>query len=209
MTVAAAAPAGGPSASAVIPPEPPAAGAPPPATPPVEPPATPPPAEPPAAPPAATGPATYALTLPAGGHVDADDLKKIEAMARANQWTNDDAQAFVDERAAQIQAAATGFLEETKAHPVYGGAHFDETQKHVDAAVERFRKPGTPEGDRFKAFLDKSGYGNHIEVMSFLADLGSAMAEDRSTGGLSGGGRGAEATDTATAIYGSGPQVKS
>lgn len=215
MTAAAAAPAGGSSASAVIPPEPPPAGAPPPATPPpVEPPATPPPATPPATPPPAEPPAakgapeTYALTLPENGHLDAHDLTAIETIARQQGWTNDEAQQRVNDHAAAVAAQSAHFTEQTKADPVYGGAKLPETLKHAGLALDKLRPVGTPRGDAFRALLDKSGYGSHPEVVSLLADLGSAMAEDKTTGAHGGSGGGAT-TDAATLIYGDGPQVKS
>jgi hypothetical protein len=155
----------------------------------------------------AKAPEKYALKFPEGGHVDASDLTAIEQLARAQDWTNDEAQAFVNQRDADVKKAATQFQEETKADPVYGGAHFDETQTHVTRALDKLRPAGTPRGDAFRALLNKSGYGNHLEVVSLLADLGKQMAEDSPVGGIAGGG--GDSKDAASSLYGTGPQVKS
>lgn len=154
-------------------------------------------------------PAKYALTLPENGHLDAHDLTAIETIARQQGWTNDEAQQRVNDHAAAVAAQSAHFTEQTKADPVYGGAKLPETLKHAGLALDKLRPVGTPRGDAFRALLDKSGYGNHPEVVSLLADLGSAMAEDRTTGAHGGGGGGGATKDAATTLYGDGPQVKS
>jgi hypothetical protein len=200
-------PAGTPAADTGKPAEKPAATD---TTKPGDPPAKPASTDPPAKP-AAKAPEKYALTLPVGGHVDAADLQKIEAMARAADMTNDEAQAWANDRENQITAYAQELLAATKADPVYGGAAFDDTQKHVTRALDAIR-PLTgdhkhPRAESFRAFLDKSGAGNHVEVMAFLADLGKQIAEDTPVGGVGGGG--GDSKDPAVSLYGAGPQVKS
>lgn len=153
-------------------------------------------------------PEKYALTLPENGHLDAHDLTAIETIARQQGWTNEEAQQRVNDHAAAVAAQSAHFTEQTKADPVYGGAKLPDTLKHAGLALDKLRPAGTPRGDAFRALLDKSGYGNHPEVVSLLADLGSAMAEDKTTGAHGGGGGGAT-KDAATTLYGDGPQVKS
>lgn len=128
---------------------------------------------------ASKAPEKYALTLPAGGRIDASDLTAIETVARAQNWTNDEAQQRVNDHAAAIEAQSAQFLEQTQADPVYGGAHLPETLKHASAALDHFRPKGTPLGDALRGLLDKSGYGNHPAVISLFADLGKQMAEDQ------------------------------
>jgi hypothetical protein len=149
--------------------------------------------------PESKAPAKYTLTLPDGGRIDAHDLATIETLARAQGWSNEDAQARVNEHAAAIEAQTAQFLVDTTADTVYGGAQLDATLKHATAALDHFRPKGTPRGDAFRALLDKSGYGNHLEVVSLLADLGRLMAEDGTAGGSGGSG---ETRDAATLIYG-------
>ena len=161
------------------------------------------PAEPPAeakpAEPASKVPDKYVLTLPDGGRIDAHDLATIEALAREQGWSNDEAQQRVIVHADAIEAQSARFQADTKADPVYGGQHLDETLKHVGLALDTLRPAGTPRGDGFRGLLNKSGYGNNLEVVSFLADLGKLMAEDGTAGG---GGASVESMDIATALYG-------
>lgn len=123
-------------------------------------------------------PASYTLTVPDGGRVSAEDLAALEAFAREQGWTNDQAQQALDGHAEAIEAQSTRFLEATTADPIYGGEHLAETQRRAEAALERLRPKGTPRGDGLRKLLQASGYGNHIEVISLLADIGAAMAED-------------------------------
>lgn len=152
--------------------------------------------------PASKAPEKYALTLPAGGYVDAGDLVLVEGLARKHDWTNEDAQGYVNQRAAELKATNDRFVDETKADSTYGGAHFDETQQHVTRALDHFRPAGTPRGDALRGLLNKSGYGNHIEVVSLLADLGKAMAEDGTVGATVAGGGAAATKSHAELIYG-------
>jgi hypothetical protein len=138
--------------------------------------------------PESKAPEKYALTLPENGHLDAQDLATIETIARSQGWTNEQAQQRVNEHEAAVAAQSAQFQEQTKADPVYGGAQLPETLKHASAALDTLRPAGTPRGDAFRALLDKSGYGNHLEVVSLLADLGARMADDSPLGGHTTGG---------------------
>lgn len=157
------------------------------------------PAEKPAA--ESKAPAKYALTVPDGGRLDEHDLTSYEALAREQGWSNEEAQARVAAHAEAIEAESARFEAATRADPVYGGQHLEETQQHVRRALDHLRPKGTPRGDAFRALLNKSGYGNNLEVVSLFADLGKRMAEDGSVGG-SGGGGGDDELSTAERIYG-------
>lgn len=201
-------------------PNPPAAQVPPtpPATPPPDP-QTPPPATPPAVPPTppATPPATpppdgqtpppaapekYDLKVPQGAesYLDAQDLKAFESVVRAKGLTNEQAQAAIDEHADALAAQSAAFRSQTEQDPTYGGEKLAETQKLASAALDKIRPAGTPRGDALRRVLAKTGYGNHLEVVALLADLGKMMAEDKPGSGGSGGG--APAKDAATVLYG-------
>jgi hypothetical protein len=133
-------------------------------------------------------PEKYALTIPAGNRLDPSDLPAIEALAREQDWSNEEAQQYVTDRIAAVDAQSEQFRGLTEADPVYGGAHLEATKKLAGAALDKLRPAGTPRGDAFRALLHRSGYGNHLEVVSLLADLGKAMAEDGTAGGSGGGG---------------------
>jgi hypothetical protein len=148
---------------------------------------------------APTAPEKYTLTVPDGGRLDADDVKAIEAIAREQGWTNDQAQAALDSHADALAAQSERFLADVTADPTYGGEHLAETQQLARRALDKLRPAGTPRGDALRRLLDKSGYGNHIEVVSLLADLGKQMAEDRP--GAPQSTDAARTTRTADALY--------
>ena len=152
--------------------------------------------------PESKAPEKYTLTIPQGARLTSDDLTTIEAEARAADLSQEDAQAYVADVAAKVEAQSTAFRQVTEADPVYGGAHLDETTKHATRALDKLRPAGTPRGDALRALLHRSGYGNHLEVVSLLADLGKLMAEDGTAGGSGGGG--SPSKDPATVLYGSG-----
>lgn len=132
--------------------------------------------------PSVTPPAKYALTLPDSPHVDETELKQVESLAKANGWSNADAQAALDEHAAAIKAQATTFLETTKADSELGGDHYVETERLVRLAMDRLHPEGTKHGDEFRKLLTKSGYGNHPTIVRHLRRLGALMAEDSGAG---------------------------
>lgn len=132
-------------------------------------------------------PETYALTVPEGSRVDDDDRTQIEQMAKTAGWSNDDAQAALDELHTQLDAQATRWMDQTKADRDYGGEHLEESQRFAKLAIDRLRPPGHARRESFLRFLNKGGAGNHLEVVAFLADLGKAMGEDSPAAGISGG----------------------
>jgi hypothetical protein len=133
-----------------------------------------------AAAPAAKVPEKYSLTVPEGGaaYVDDADLKRLEEVARASEWTNEDAQAALEEHISTIKAQSDRWAAETSADPEYGGEKLVETQRLAKAAIDRLRPAGHARRDAFLRFMGRGGAGNHIEVVSFLADLGKLMSED-------------------------------
>jgi hypothetical protein len=188
-----------PAAPAPPAPAAPAAAAPAPAAP--APPAAAAPAAPaPAAPAAPVAPVVYTLTAPEGGYVDPADLAGFEAVARQNELTNEEAQALVQSHHDAVVAQAERFKAETTAHPTYGGANLEQTQKLAKAALDRFAPAGDPLGDALRRDLVKTGYGNKLATVSFLARIGKAMAEDRPAQGTGGAG-GPDKKDPAAVLY--------
>lgn len=130
--------------------------------------------------PVAGPPDKYALAIPdeAKVFIDDADVKSFEKMARETGWTNDEAQAAVDEHVRMVAEAAAGFLSTTKADPDYGGEHLPETQRLAKLGIDVLRPEGHARREGFTRFLNKVGAANHIEVISFLADLGKRASED-------------------------------
>jgi hypothetical protein len=138
------------------------------------------------APPEKTGPPEkYELVIPqdATRWIDAEDIEGVEALARARGWSNEDAQAELEDHVAIVRAQSAAFRAETVADTVYGGAHLAETQRLARLALDGVRPAGTPRGDAIRRILGKTGYGNNLEVLSMLADFGKLMAEDHPLGG--------------------------
>lgn len=145
-------------------------------------------------------PEKYSLTAPEGGSVTDDDIASVAAIAKEQGWTNEEAQARLDWMADGIAAQSAKWLTATEADPDYGGDKLAESQKRARAIVNRVRPEGHPRREALLRILDSTGYGNHIEVLSFLADLGKLGAED--SPGQTGSGGGARPRDAAAVLYG-------
>jgi hypothetical protein len=145
--------------------------------------------------PASKVPATYDLKTPDGGEVFVDDrtLDRIKAIGKASNWSNEDAQAALEEHIGQMRAISDDFLTATKADKDYGGDKLAESQRFAKTVIDRVRPEGHARRASFLGFLNRFGGGNHIEVLSFLADLGKQMGEDRPIAGR------ASAPDTSAA----------
>lgn len=131
--------------------------------------------------------------------IDGDDLKLIEKLARDKGLTNDQAQAIVGERATALLEQSLAFRAITEADPTYGGDKLAATEKHAKLALDKLRPAGTPRGDSFRKILSKTGFGNNLDVVSFLADIGAGLAED--SPGAEGAGGGGKDGDAASKLY--------
>lgn len=138
--------------------------------------------------PARVIPEKYSLTIPpeAADWLDPADLTQIAAQAKVAGLTNEEAQIAVQRRADERSEQSAAFLAQVQADPEYGGDHLADTQRRLNLVLDTIRPAGSPRGDAFRALLTKTGYGNHPEVVTFLSDLASTIAEDRPGGG--GGG---------------------
>lgn len=126
-------------------------------------------------------PDKYELKLPEGSEnwLDDTDLTAFATLAKAEGWTNEQAQDRVNKHADALVAQSEAFRAATEADPDYGGDKLQDTQRLAQLALDKVRPAGTPRGDAFRRILAKTGWGNHVEVVSFLADLGKMAAEDR------------------------------
>lgn len=147
---------------------------------------------------AAKAPAAYTLKVPDGGLIDASDLPQLEKVARANDMTNEEAQAYLDEMGVTVKAQSDGYLAALKADPDYGGDKLAESQRLATAFVDRMRPVGHARRDSFLKFLNRGGALNHPEVVALLADAGKMMSEDGHVGGAA--PRGGKVT-TASKMY--------
>lgn len=127
-------------------------------------------------------PEKYTLTAPEDGGIDAADLKLVEEVARENDWTNEQAQDALERHAATRVEQSARFLAETTADKDYGGTNLATTQARAKAIIDSVRPATHPRAAAFRALLDRSGFGNNIEVISFLADLAKRTEEDGAIG---------------------------
>lgn len=125
-------------------------------------------------------PDKYALTVPDNGqaYVDEAVLAQVEKMARAAGWSNDDAQAQLNDHIETMRALSATYLTETTADKSYGGDKLDETKKFARLAIAKIRPEGHPYRDPFLKFLNRFAGENNINVVAFLADVGRLFAED-------------------------------
>lgn len=146
-------------------------------------------------------PDTYALTVPEGAEAFIDDgvIGEISTVAKANQWTNEQAQAALENIADQAVERAERYRMETVNDPIYGGDHLEQTQQHAERALDRMWPKGSKDAQAFRRLLTSSGYGNHRLILGGLANIGKLMAEDGPTGGKTAS---ASARSAADVLYG-------
>jgi hypothetical protein len=154
----------------------------PPAAPPTVPPVVP-PATPPAAPPAT--PPTYALTLPAGTVLDESDVAAITTMATAGNWTQEQAQAALNQTHEAHNAQRARYRAELDAHPIVGGTNLPQATADAQRALEWALPADTPDGQAMRRYLNKEGIGDHPLVVLLLSRFGKGMGEDRPRFGTS------------------------
>jgi hypothetical protein len=125
-------------------------------------------------------PEHYELKLPEGGStfVDDADLRDIEALAKKEGWSQEDAQAYLEERVGLASATSAKFLSETKAHPEIGGENLVAAQQRATAVMDFLVPANTPEGEALRRGLVKTGGENWMPLILLLSRAGKAMAED-------------------------------
>jgi len=133
-------------------------------------------------------PEKYDLAVPdgAGEYLDADTITQFEAFARANDWTNEEANDALEEHADLLAQQSAAFRAVTEKDPTYGGEKLAETQRQTRRVLDRFAPADDPLGAELRRDLARSGFGNKLSVVSFLARVGKAMAEDQPDAGAQG-----------------------
>lgn len=127
-------------------------------------------------------PEKYELALPQGGVLDATDVEAISAIAKERKWTNEQAQAALQEMHDQQVAQNSRFLSTLNAHPEVGGTKLEAAQLNAQRALDAFLPADSPEGKELRQVMNKSGYGNYAPLVVLLSRIGKAMGEDRGLG---------------------------
>lgn len=141
------------------------------------------------------------------GDIQAD----VEADAKASGWTNEEAQAELDERlvraADRRTTLSTRWRDETSKDTEFGGAKLDETTQLARNAVNKVFPEGHRLRDSFLRLLNGSGIGNKLEVVAFLATVGRHFAEDSGAGGRGESQKDERKSDAAVLFPSSAPKA--
>lgn len=124
------------------------------------------------------------LKLPENSTLDPDHVDKVEAFAKAQGLSSEQAQAllereseshasFVAEAEQTMEKTKAAWLEEVKADPVIGGENLNRSAELAKRVVKRFGS------EQFIADLNKTGFGNHPGLVHFCFNVGNAMSEDQ------------------------------
>jgi len=139
------------------------------------------------------------VDLPDNMVLDEEGLGEFKALAAKHGIAPEAAQALmdlyadrVDGWAADAQARADAWADETRADPEIGGAKLEEALKAAGQARAKF---GSKELD---ALLDTTGVGNHPAVVKFFVAIGRAISEDSIETGAA---RGKGPLDAAKILY--------
>lgn len=121
-------------------------------------------------------PEKYDLKLSEDSVLGKRALERIEAYAKEQGLSNEQAQAIVDGEAEAVakfvDEQSNEWANQTKNDKEIGGEGF---KKNVETAKRVIDKFGS---DTLRKELNKTGYGNHPELIRLLSRIGKAMNED-------------------------------
>lgn len=129
-------------------------------------------------------PEKYNLTPPQGSKLSAQDVEEIASYCKERGFSQEQAQSQIERESklregfekqslVQLAKATTEWLETAKSDKEIGGEEFPKSAELAKRVVSRF---GTPE---FKAELERTGLGNHPELVRVFVRIGKAMSDDQ------------------------------
>lgn len=129
-------------------------------------------------------PEKYDLKLPKDSPMNAAQVEKLSSYAKEKGLSNEQAQSLLDRESEAVSGYASeqaekqsqfmaSLAEQAKNDKEIGGESFKKNVELASRVVTRF---GTPE---FKKELDRSGLGNHPELIRVFKRVGEAMSEDQ------------------------------
>ena len=129
-------------------------------------------------------PEKYDLKLPEGSLLEAGELEKTAALAKARGLSNEDAQALINEQSKLLDSHAGKqkaiWAEETgkwigiaKADPEIGGEAFNGNAEVAKRVIDRYGS------DSLKIGLSETGFGDHPELIRMMVRIGRSMSEDQ------------------------------
>ena len=104
---------------------------------------------------------------------DAIDFGAFNNVAKELDLSQEAAQKLVSFQAQSILRERTAWAEASKADTEFGGAKLEENMAVAKKAIETF---GTPE---LRQMLNKTGLGNHPEVIRAFYRAGKAISDDK------------------------------
>lgn len=142
---------------------------------------------------AAAVPEKYEFKAPDGVTFDQAQIDAFTPIAKELKLTNDQAQKLVDfhtntvksaqaAQAASVSAETSEWGRQSASDKEFGGAKFAENTGIAVKALDKFGSPA------LRQALDKSGMGNHPEVVRFFWKVGQTLSEDTFNSGNGGGG---------------------
>ena len=129
-------------------------------------------------------PDSFELKLPEGSKLSKADADEIAAFAKEQGLSQEQAQKQLERESKlaagfevksleQLKEATGQWLEAVKTDKEIGGEGFQKNAELAKRVVTRF---GTPE---FKAELERTGLGNHPELVRVFVRIGQSMSDDQ------------------------------
>lgn len=136
-------------------------------------------------------PTEISLERPDDSPLSEERFASVIEFAKANGYTQEqteklveresvEATSLVEEQNRKVAEAHKQWLEQSKNDPEVGGVNFEKSAELAKRVVQRFGS------EELKKALNESGYGDHPELLRFIARIGKAMENDtfeRSPGG--------------------------
>lgn len=146
-------------------------------------------------------PEKYALKDAAGNDVTGESYEEVSATAKALGLSNDAAQKLVardaavaEARIAKHEAEVVKWMDDIRTDKEMGGQNYAAT---VESATRLVQKYGS---EKLKAELNRTGLGNHPELVRFCALIGKNMDEGKILSGAPVGAK-AKPVTLADALY--------
>lgn len=125
----------------------------------------------------------YELKVAKESLLSKDQVQEIEAYARKQGFSNDQAQALLNREETllsaykeslhtEFEATAKKWTEDLKSDKEIGGDNFSKSVEIAKRVVDRFAT------ESFKKSLNETGFGNHPELVRTFVKIGQAMSED-------------------------------
>lgn len=128
-------------------------------------------------------PEKYELKTDNNTLLNNDQIKEIEAYARQQGFSNDQAQDLLNREQKllsnykeslhfEFEEKAKEWVNSIKSDKEIGGENFTKNMETAKRVLDRFST------DEFKKTLNESGFGNHPELVRIFVKIGNAMSED-------------------------------